>query len=472
MGRNCGTRRRTVYGAASAIALVLLLVACAAPPNPPGTLTRPEDPVVVTGSQVSPLLGATVGSIVAFHYDSAGWTQVPVQVDQRKTVELNTIYNKAPNTTNPVNALVYADPNTFAGGGSGVLESQDEISFMSVDASGAAPSFSEPANVVHNSGVKVTVTDQQAGNAVSFVYLYRQTGGLDPSAGKHYVDYQFRLTSGDYKTTYKLAAGPNPETSSVTTPAYERTFGDRWLDDGLSITTPGASGVDILDRHKALFAPGNCVRSEDTFDSAEGAFIANINGPVRAIRSYIGANSGPYTERTQIYYAQREDIITDLRVHAIPSVLDFFDYSPAASGMTYTNDRNPGGVTIDGQPDTVAAGAPTWEKVSGSQGTLTHVWQLTTNVAPLSTTNYYYDNSTVPNPVVQCTGDAFAYGSSGTYINSGIANTDPHNGAASYLTATHTLFFESPGQTNESAQTHADQVRNAAQVSSAAWTGS
>ncbi len=470
MARISGARRRAIYGAASAVAVALLLAACAPPPNPAGTLTRPLDPVVVTGSQVSPLLGAAVGSIVAFHYDTAGWTQVPVQVDQRKMVELNTIYNQPANTPNPVNALVYADPNTWAGAGSGVLGSQDEISFMSVDARGAAPSFSEPANVVHNSGVKVTVTDQRANNAMSFLYLYRQTGGLSPGAGKHYVDYQFNLTSGPYKTTYKMTAGPNPETSTVITPSYKRTFGDRWLDDGLSITAQGASGVDILDRHKALFAPGSCGRSEDTFDNAEGAFIANINGPVRAIRSYIGANSGPYTERTQIYYASREDIITDLRVHPIPSILDFFDYSPAASGMIYTNDHNLGGVTINGAPDTVTAGAPTWEKVSGSQGTLTHVWQLATDLSPVpAKTNYYEDNAT--NPVTQCTGDAFSYGSSGTYITGAISNTDPHGAPASRFSATHTLFFESPGQSNASAQKHADQVLNPAQVASAPWTG-
>ena len=116
------------------------------------------------------------------------------------------------------------------------------------------------------------------------------------------------------------------------------------------------NGPDILDRNKALFAPGVCGRSEDTFDDAEGAFLANINGPVRAIRSYIGANSGPYTERTHIFYAQREDIVTDLRVHPIPGVMSFFDYSNAAIGMQYTNDRNLAGVPIDGVPDTVAAG--------------------------------------------------------------------------------------------------------------------
>ena len=59
---------------------------------------------------------------------------------------------------------------------------------------------------------------------------------------------------------------------------------------------------DILDRHKNLFAPGNCGRSENTFSDGAGAIIVNKNGPVRAIRSYIGANSGTYTHREHLFY--------------------------------------------------------------------------------------------------------------------------------------------------------------------------
>ena len=88
--------------------------------------------------------------------------------------------------------------------------------------------------------------------------------------------------------------------------------------------------MDILDRAKATLGPGVCGRSEDTFDDAEGAFIANKSGPVRAIRSYIGANSGPLTQREHIFYEQREDVRTFLRVHAVPGPWDFFDYSSAA----------------------------------------------------------------------------------------------------------------------------------------------
>jgi hypothetical protein len=450
----------------SALSLGACLVA--PPAAPPSFADRQSDPVVVSGASVPSLAGVPVGDIVAFKFAAAKWSQIPVQVDQRKTIELNVAYHQAANTTNPVNVTVYADPNTWVGAGTGTLGNLDEIAFMAADLGDVAPGGSGvPDAVVANSGLRIAVTDPRD-NDTGSVYLFRRSGTtLSPSAGHEYVQYAFKLTSGDYKTTYKLSAGPNPETSTVTTKLYTRAFHDRWLDDGLAIKTTGASGSDIVDRHKALFAPGVCVRSEDTFDAGEGAFLANINGPVRAIRSYIGANSGPYTERTHIFYAQREDIVTDLRVHALGSgVMDFFDYSDDAIGMTYTNDRNFGGVTIDGTPDTVAAGANAWEKVDGAPGALTHVNRMVTDIAGLTQTNFYEDNAT--NPTTQCTGDSKSLGASGQRVTSALPNTDPHNGAYSSLQSTQVLFYDPPGRSNAAAQLHADQV--AAPLTSAVST--
>ena len=113
--------------------------------------------------------------------------------------------------------------------------------------------------------------------------------------GGSYVDYQFNLLSGDYKSTYKFGAG-QPRGLDDHDAYYHAPF-RRPLDDARCRSPRAASGADILDRHKSLFAPGNCVRSVDTFSNGEGAFIANKNGPVRAIRSYIGANCGPTATR-------------------------------------------------------------------------------------------------------------------------------------------------------------------------------
>jgi hypothetical protein len=406
--------------------------------------------------------------VVAFSYNPTDhWVQVPVQVDERKIVNFGTAYHGNPNT---VNLLDYADPNTYAGADpNATLDADDEIAFMAKDAGGRPPASSIPNGVVGSTGEEIQVVDPLNLTQIGTVYLFRRSGALDPAAGKDYVSYQFQLASGDYKTTYKFSDGPNPENSNVTTASYQRHFSDRWATDSIKITAPGASGVDILDRHKSLFAPGNCARSEDTFDDAEGAFIVNKDGPVRAIRAYIGANSGPNTERTHIFYDRREDVRTNLRVHAIPGVMDFFDYSPAASGMNYSNDKNPAGVTIDGVPDTPAPGTPVWEKVDGPQGALTSVGSYTTSFAAPTSVAYYLDDSTPP--VTQCTGDAFAYGSSGSQITSGLPCTDPATGCTDTLQGVRTMYFESPGRTAADAKLLSDRTAKPLTTIVAPWTG-
>lgn len=376
------------------------------------TLTRVEDPVVLTGADVPSLGGIAPGDLVAFRYD-AGWVQIPVQVDERDIKTFGAIYNNLlPANFGAITALQYTDAGTFTGADSDpTLDSNDEIVFMANDAGGVPPSWSEPAGVIFNSGVQITVTDPLAAGQTGYVYLFRQNGTLSPGAGQSYVGYAFNLASGAYKTTYNMAAnGGNPENSTITSPNYTYHFGDRWQEDQMKISIGGATNVDILDRHKALFSPGYCGRSEDTFDGIipsspiEGAFVVNKSGPVRAIRSYVGANSGPLTEREHIFYGRRQDIRTSLRVHAIPSVMDFFDYSPAASGMTYYNDLNTGGVTIDGVPDSPVAGPIQWQMVTGAQGTVVQAASIATNIANFSYTSYYYDQApAVTTP--QCTGD-------------------------------------------------------------------
>jgi hypothetical protein len=443
------------------LSVAVLVAVTGLPPSagaaPGSTLQRWLDPVVLTGADVPTLQNMAPNLLVAFRYNGGVWTQLPVQEDERRQVDLGLVYNQAPNGVKPFS---YADASTYAGVDRNPnIDPNDEIVFMAKDAGGPAPQFVQPAGVVNGSGVQVRVTDPLIPGTVGYVYLFRQAGGLDPAAGQDYVTYNFNLLSGNYKATYKLQDGPNPENSLVSTGKYTHHFSDRWLSDRLTITVQGGSGVDILDRHKALFAPGNCARSEDTFDDAEGAFIVNKDGPVRAIRSYVGANSGPSTQRTHFFYPRREDIVTDLRVHTISSVMDFFDYSPAASGMKYSNSLNPGDRTIDGVPDTVTLGRTNWERIVGPQGGLVMTQKISTNLS-LTPTHYYLDDSTPPD--TQCTGDAFAYGSSGPRINQTIDCTDPNAGSGTcdtnFLETTRTLWFEPPTLTNSVAATRYNQA--------------
>lgn len=430
------------------------------------TLDRPCDPVVINGQSLPALLSVASSNIVAFRFHGV-WEQIPVQVDERRLADFGVIYGNAPNG---IAALVYADNGTYTGADTNALfDADDELVFMAQDAGDRAPANAcFPVGTLTNSPVELTLTDPLT-NGIGWVYLFRSDGSLDPAAGKDYVNYQFTLLAGTYPENYNLNSGPNPENSVVSNAWYRTHFSDRWIQDKFNIYAGGASGVNILDRHKNLFAPGVCNRSEDTFSAGEGAFIANKNGPVRAIRSYLGANSGPLTQRDHFFYERRQDLITHLRVHLIPGVVDFYDYSPDATGMIYYNSLNTNGVTIDGVPDTVTAGAITWEMVTGAQGSLITMCSVLTDITPFAYTSYYSDDSTPS--VSQCTGDAYEYGTSGPWINQAIPNTDPSLGATNFLTFVRTDYYDAPGQSVATAEWRQLQANTPIQVATTNFHG-
>ena len=349
---------------------------------------------------------------------------------------------------------------------------------MAKDAGADAAGRASPPGVVPASRTAVAIADPLGSGADRFVYLFRSDSGLDPAAGRSYVDYDFSLDSGDYKTTYDFdgvgnvtADEPpaNPEDSKVTTPAYTQHLLSRWVTDAMTLRTGPTPSPDILDGDKAQVARG-CGRSELTFSRGGGGFIANISGPVRAIRSQIGANSGTYTQRDDIYYERRHDTLTYLRVHpGIGQISQFRDFSPAAAEMTYRSSAYPAGVTIDGEPDDaeipVPAGASElqpaidWEQVTGAAGTLNTVTRVDTDLPGYTPGSFYRDQGASPT-FGQCGGyaDSLSYGTSGAEFKSSGANTDPTLGAAYHLTATRTTFFDAPNAAAADASTRSAQV--------------
>lgn len=408
------------------------------------SLERDQDPVVLTGLEIPAMLGEDPGAIVAFRYE-ATWVPIPVQVDEREVRDFGAPYDT---TAFGVTSLFYTDDSTFTGADSDTtFDADDELVFMARDAGDVqAPLVvADPAGVRKYTRIELAVTNPiNAGTA--YVYLFVTDGSLPQHANQDYVGYNFGLASGAYKDTYNLLSGPNPEDSEVTTDFYRTHFSDRWIRDEVNVKAGDATEVDILDRHKNLFAPGICIRSEDTFSAGEGCFVANIDGPVRAIRSYLGANSGPFTQRVHVFYERRHDVATYLRVHSIFGVMDFYDYSPAADSMVYTNDFNTAGVTIDGSMagDTVTAGPVAWEMVTGVQGTLVMAEAIDTDIPDLTYTSYYSDDSTPS--ATQCTGDSAEYGASGAWITDQIPNTDPYLGPHSSFVVRRTVYYEEPNQ--------------------------
>ena len=431
-----------------------------------GLSQRPADPVVLLGGQLPGLAGVAAGDVVGFVHQDGAWKQIPIQVDERVLIDFCTIYaeellgNNAPcGTAQTINALFYADPNTYTGPDSDPnLDSDDEVVFMARDAGDRTIPGDAPVGVVAGSGVEVELVD---GDERGWVYLFaREVIDLEPGADVDLVAYDLVFAGDiDYKTEYPFIGDgscgnmvcdpPILEDSKVTSAHYERHFSARWVTDSLKITWPESTGQDILDIAQARFAPNVCGRHVLTFSTAEGAFVANIDGPVRAIRSYLGANSGPLTQRTHLFYDRLEVVQTFLRVHPIGGIMELVDYAADAPGMTYYNEHNEGGLTIDGVPDAGFDDAAfAWELVSGPHGSVVSV--LDPNLSQsLSTIAYYEDDSDTPNN--QCSAsnvldhpDDVAFGTSGTWINTGIPGTDPRSGDVDHVFIQRTSLYEPP----------------------------
>jgi hypothetical protein len=498
-------RRGAVLTLAVLVPALLGLTACT---RFGATLARPSDPIVLPGSDVPKLVGTDPMHVVGFAWDGKAWNQVPVQVDERDLVSPGQIYHRPANlwpvlagTSTPYEMLVYTPPRTATAGytvfstytpsdADPMVDADDEVSFLANDTGQkVGDAVAAPAGVDPSSREEVKAADPLAGGQVGYVYLFHSDTLTGGSAGTTGVKYSFKLDSGGYRSTYKMGTaslapnntwGFNPEHSSVSAGNYTQTFGDRWLNNGMLVKrAAGGNGSPMLERAH-FYATAGCGRSEDTFDGAasnpgEGAFILNLSGPVRGIRSYLGANSYLYTANTHFFYPQREDLVTELRGHAgLPGYGSADDYVTGTTGLAYSDPANTG-VPIDGVQDTVTpitytTGSPVpplWQMVSGPQGSVVTVRTIDTDIDGLNISTVYQDRA-VASPA-QCTGDVAAWGQNGTNLVSpvnNVPNTDPTLGAnpPSFLVKRY-RFFRGANLSPADAATLDQQARTPAQVS-------
>ncbi len=491
------TRRRLAVSVAFIVPALIGLTGCT---RFGATLSRPVDPVVLTGSAVPKLLGGAPAHVVGFAWDGNAWHQVPVQVDERDLVNPGQIYHR-PTTIWPTvpgggayKMLVYTPPATASAGytsaptytpsdSNATFDANDELSFLANDTGKqAAGSVAAPPGVDASTREEVKATDPLKTTDVGYLYLFHSATLTGGSAGTTGVTYTFSLDSGNYLSTYKMgdpslapnnSFGFNPEHSTVVTPFYRESFGDRWLNNAMAVTGGGGTGAALLERSH-FYATVGCGRNEDTFDGSmnnpgEGAFIVNISGPVRAIRSYLGANSYLYTANTHFFYPGREDLVTDVRGHAgLPGYGAADDYVTGTVGLKYSDPANTG-VTIDGVQDAVTpiayvtgSTAPSmWQMVSGGQGSVVTVRTLDTDISGLNVTTVYQDRNTAS--PAQCTGDAAAYGQNGVNLTSPVNNvpvTDPTLSATpAKLVTSRIRFFRGPNLPTADAATLDVQAR-------------
>jgi hypothetical protein len=449
-----GKARTRMLAVAAVVPVLALLVSCT---RFGATLNRPEDPVVLTGADVPRLAGVQPARVVGFAWNGEVWTQVAVQVDERDAINPSTVLRHADPKTKPDGSPLlldfYTPPRAQSAGyrwwetftppdSNPALDANDEVVFLGADVGKrAAADIPAPSGVAASTRTEVHVTDPLQPNQDGWLYLFEGTTRTGGSGGTSGVDYRFALESGDYRTTYRMGndaippndlGGPNPETSSVVAPSYTQTFGDRWLNDGLVVKVGEAQRTGILERSRIQTVPDECGRSEDTFNGAASfsrggpkAFIVNINGPVRGVRSYIGANSGTLTAATDYFYPHRVDTVFDLRVHTIGGAMNFEDLTTGLAGMRYFDSIARGGVPVDGEPDVLPGGVPTWQMVSGPQGSLVTTHSVETTIPDLEVERWYLDDTTPPD--VPCTGDAVAWGQHGLRVVGPLPCTDPRN---------------------------------------------
>jgi hypothetical protein len=143
----------------------------------------------------------------------------------------------------------------------------------------------------------LTKRDGEGSNAYKDVYALDNRGGRCRDGA---VSHCSAVQCGEVHWPGGNGGG-NPEDTSVETAWYRRHWRENWLSDSLTFS----SGENILLLQDFQFKPSNCGRHVGTFRKSRTAFIANKSGPLRAVRSWVGANSGTLTQRDSLMYEAR-----------------------------------------------------------------------------------------------------------------------------------------------------------------------
>ena len=369
--------------------------------------------------------GVPVDEIVAYRWTGVGFTEIPVQVDQRYYYCLSNPPSAFSFYSGTDKELTYAwdveawkktDGQCVAAYPPAVgpapdpvdtLDDDDEIVFMASDAGPQAPLavLSPPAT---SDGHGVEIVDPLDTSSVTFVYLFRKTGGSSFGTANGYVAYTRDANADEWIDQFSIARdnaeilgvsntdyGPNlagsvcrtaaypdyppvadgtPRASTdrfvrdgvtVASDAYEWRASGRWMVRGLRIAKPGQPGVygpDLIDRWKGRAfqqSPDSTIslvgfEDEQVNWEANSALLGERAGPVRAIREVWGADSGTNVTKTETFYRDAIAYHYHVRVHPIPpdGLYTSWDYNHNVVS-TYYNVIKSGGVAIDGQNDDV-----------------------------------------------------------------------------------------------------------------------
>jgi hypothetical protein len=442
---------------------------------------RPSYPLVVTGKDVAALLGAAPDRIVGFAWRDGQWVQVPVQVDQK------VLAPKGQAGGNPAVPLksrwkshyIFADPRNAAGPGGPTLGDHDEIAMLYEDFGSSTEAASgDPEGVVANTRVHLVATI--AGQRPRSLYLFKSAGALKPDAGRKPIAYSFHSLIApedrprweeitpeissyrfiphrkENKVIYQLPPLPS-EDSAVRGENYQVRFDARSRLSELRILSAGASGDNILEHDKFYY--GSDMRQQTYLVSIGNRILADVAGPVRAIRVRQLEWSASLGYDEWIFYPRMVEVARHWIIHKGPALWFGMNFSESAIGMTYYDNLNEQGVTIDGQPDDVRTGELKWQFIAGKPGSLLVQHILDTNIQDLPRSSRYFDvkdpfyftrNATFPD-----TG-AFAYGASGPFYGPYPA-TVPKGETGDYMVIRRRFLFGPPGMSPAQAKAAVEQ---------------
>jgi hypothetical protein len=253
---------------------------------------------------------------------------------------------------------------------------------------------------------EIQVSDPLNPGQQGWVYLYRSET-LAPTLPADYVSWDAanqRLVGGTY------AVGFSPAVHAAM--------------DSMELN---GSGQDALDRGK-MRIDATCyvfglpfplaLTEEDLAGYAD--YTPDIDGPVRAGGGSVDGSSWAYHSLYQSRFTISMDDLTPppgcnpLTINQVRLSSDWLD--PTSSGMApaiYYDDNTGAGIAIDGVPDSVpATPVSTWKQVSGGQGSIVQVGDVTIGGGQL--TNYYKDDQAVD---PDDTGDGRSFGDAGFVVD-------------------------------------------------------
>lgn len=298
---------------------------------------RQFEPVVMTGNNIPELIGENVSRIFAFKYEGGSWTQIAVQVDERKWMDIS-VTDK-----HPAQEFIYQSNE-----GNG-FDSDDELAFYLEDAGEQAPQNSNPSGVgATRYEVKLAFDGIQ-----KFVYLFTSS----------------TLQWNDIAVGYSYqSTGNYTENSWIDAQYYKGHFAGNWTFDQL---VNKYTNQDMIDRvkYRVYYQSAASGESELYWDQGRSTYKGHKVGAVRAIRWVQGAASGPTVTYTMKFYKKKIDYTFNYRVHGIGyGFWMYIDFAKGIQNAIFRNANNT--LTLDGNQDSYNSTRTMWASMKSDWGSM------------------------------------------------------------------------------------------------------